>query len=110
MTLPGRMPLRGRLHVSNQTLREIYAIFAEMGFQIYRSPEVEDDETNFGLLNMPPHHPAQIVGHVSHDKTWRPAAHAHVARADSRHAKTLSPANPRDSARHVLSLRGHYDA
>jgi phenylalanyl-tRNA synthetase alpha chain len=59
VTLPGR-PLRmGRLHPSTQTLREIYAIFAEMGFQVYRSPTVESDEFNFQLLNMPPHHPAR---------------------------------------------------
>jgi phenylalanyl-tRNA synthetase alpha chain len=66
VTLPGRLPSRGRLHVSNKTLREIYAIFAEMGFQIYRSPEVEDDETNFGLLNMPPHHPARDMWDTFH--------------------------------------------
>jgi phenylalanyl-tRNA synthetase alpha chain len=59
VTMPGR-PLRpGRLHPSTQTLREIYAIFAEMGFQVYRSPDVESDELNFQLLNMPPHHPAR---------------------------------------------------
>jgi phenylalanyl-tRNA synthetase alpha chain len=59
VTLPGRPVPRGRLHVSTQTLRLIYAIFADMGFQIYRSREVEDDLTNFELLNMPPHHPAR---------------------------------------------------
>ena len=30
-----------------------------MGFQIYRSPDVETDEYNFELLNFPPHHPAR---------------------------------------------------
>jgi phenylalanyl-tRNA synthetase alpha chain len=30
-----------------------------MGFQVYRSPEAETDDYNFGLLNMPPHHPAR---------------------------------------------------
>jgi phenylalanyl-tRNA synthetase alpha chain len=40
-------------------LREIYRIFAEMGFQIYLSREVETDEYNFQLLNFPPHHPAR---------------------------------------------------
>jgi phenylalanyl-tRNA synthetase alpha chain len=59
VTLPGRPVARGRLHPATQGLREIYAIFAEMGFQIYRSREVESDEYNFGLLNMPPHHPAR---------------------------------------------------
>jgi phenylalanyl-tRNA synthetase alpha chain len=40
-------------------MREIYQIFAEMGFQVYRSREVESDEYNFQLLNFPPHHPAR---------------------------------------------------
>jgi phenylalanyl-tRNA synthetase alpha chain len=30
-----------------------------MGFQVYRSPDVETDEYNFELLNMPAHHPAR---------------------------------------------------
>ena len=34
VTLPGRPRPRGRLHPATQTLRRIYAIFAEMGFQI----------------------------------------------------------------------------
>ncbi len=59
VTLPGRPRARGRLHPTTQTLRRIYAIFAEMGFQIYRSREVESDEYNFTLLNIPPHHPAR---------------------------------------------------
>jgi phenylalanyl-tRNA synthetase alpha chain len=59
VTLPGRPLRRGRLHPSTLTLRRIYAIWAEMGFQIYRSPNVELDEYNFTLLNMPPNHPAR---------------------------------------------------
>jgi len=59
VTLPGRPVLRGRLHPATRTLREIYAIFADMGFQVYRSRDVETDEYNFQLLNMPPHHPAR---------------------------------------------------
>jgi phenylalanyl-tRNA synthetase alpha chain len=59
VTLPGRPVERGRLHISTQTLRAIYAIFADLGFQVYRSRDVEDDLTNFELLNMPPHHPAR---------------------------------------------------
>lgn len=59
VTLPGRPVPRGRLHPATQTLREVYRIFAEMGFQIYRSREVETDEYNFQLLNFPPNHPAR---------------------------------------------------
>jgi phenylalanyl-tRNA synthetase alpha chain len=50
---------RGRIHIANQNLRQICAIWADMGFQIYRSREVETDDYNFELLNMPQHHPAR---------------------------------------------------
>ena len=59
VTLPGRPISRGRLHPATQILREIYAIWAEMGFQVYRAPDVETDEYNFQLLNIPPYHPAR---------------------------------------------------
>ncbi len=59
VTLPGRVTPRGHLHPATQTLREIYAIWAEMGFQVYRSRDVETDEVNFELLNIPQHHPAR---------------------------------------------------
>ena len=57
VTLPGRRPPSGRLHPQTQTLREIYRVFGDMGFQIYRSPDVETDEYNFELLNIPAYHP-----------------------------------------------------
>jgi phenylalanyl-tRNA synthetase alpha chain len=59
VTLPGRARPRGRLHPATQILRHIYSIFAEMGFQVYRTREVETDEMNFEHLNMPAHHPAR---------------------------------------------------
>ncbi len=59
VSLPGRAVPLGRLHPITQTLREISHIFGEMGFQVYRSPDVESDEYNFQLLNIPPHHPAR---------------------------------------------------
>jgi len=59
VTLPGRRSAVGRLHPSTRNLRNIYSIFAEMGFQVYISPDVETDDYNFGLLNIPKHHPAR---------------------------------------------------
>lgn len=69
VTLPGRPVPRGRLHVATQVMRTIRAIFADMGFQVYRSREVEDDRTNFELLNMPPHHPARDMWDTFHTTT-----------------------------------------
>ena len=59
VTLPGRPLSFGRLHPTTRTMREIYRVFGDMGFQIYRSRDVESDEYNFQLLNFPPHHPAR---------------------------------------------------
>lgn len=66
VTLPGRRPPLGRLHPVTQALEEICGIFQEMGFQIYRSPEVETDELNFELLNIPAHHPARDMWDTFH--------------------------------------------
>ena len=59
VTLPGRRLAVGRLHPDTQILRELYRVFGEMGFQVYRSREVETDEYNFQLLNFPIGHPAR---------------------------------------------------
>ena len=59
VTLPGFPVSLGRLHPTTQILREITAIFAEMGFQVFDSREVESDLYNFELLNIPPYHPAR---------------------------------------------------
>ena len=59
VTLPGFPPRRGRLHPINLTMREVFRIFGDMGFQVYNSPEVETDDLNFTYLNIPPYHPAR---------------------------------------------------
>ncbi|MEI7771321.1 MAG: phenylalanine--tRNA ligase subunit alpha [Chloroflexales bacterium] len=59
VTMPGHAPALGHLHLTTQVLRQVEAIFAEMGFQVWESPEVELDDMNFGLLNFAPDHPAR---------------------------------------------------
>jgi phenylalanyl-tRNA synthetase alpha chain len=59
VTLPGRPQNVGKIHPSNAALRQINNIFMQMGFQVYDAPEVETDEYNFELLNMPDGHPAR---------------------------------------------------
>jgi phenylalanyl-tRNA synthetase alpha chain len=69
VTLPGRRPAAGRLHPSTQMMREIYRVWGDMGFQIYRSREVETEEFNFELLNIPEHHPARDLWDTFHTLT-----------------------------------------
>lgn len=59
VTLPGRRPQVGKLHPTNQAMREMVEILKQMGFQVFDSPEVETDAYNFELLNFPPDHPAR---------------------------------------------------
>jgi len=59
VTLPGRPLPRGSLHPIMETQREIARIFGQFGFVVFESPEVETDELNFQLLNIPPDHPAR---------------------------------------------------
>jgi len=59
VTTPGRPVRRGSLHPIMETAREIADVFAQFGFVVYEGPEVEDDVTNFQMLNIPPDHPAR---------------------------------------------------
>ncbi len=59
VTTPGRPVRRGSLHPIMETAREIADVFAQFGFVVYEGPEVEDDLTNFQMLNIPPDHPAR---------------------------------------------------
>src|SRR6185369_11132829 len=59
VTTPGRPIRRGSLHPIIETAREIASIFEQFGFVVYEGPEVEDDMTNFQMLNIPPDHPAR---------------------------------------------------
>ncbi|MES2208939.1 MAG: phenylalanine--tRNA ligase subunit alpha [Chloroflexota bacterium] len=59
VTLPGRPLRRGSLHPSIEAMTQIADIFGQFGFVVHESPEVEDDVTNFQMLNIPPDHPAR---------------------------------------------------
>ena len=59
VTMPGRPIRRGALHPSIEAMAEIARIFEQFGFQVYESPEIEDDVKNFQDLNIPPDHPAR---------------------------------------------------
>ena len=59
VTLPGLPLPRGSLHPLIETQREIARIFGQFGFVVFESPEVETDELNFQLLNIPADHPAR---------------------------------------------------
>jgi phenylalanyl-tRNA synthetase alpha chain len=59
VTLPGRPVARGPLHPIPETIAAIAEVFGQFGFVVYEGPEVEDDVTNFQMLNIAPDHPAR---------------------------------------------------
>lgn len=59
VTLPGTPYPRGYEHPLLKSVREILAIFRQMGYDVREGPEVEWDRYNFELLNIPKDHPAR---------------------------------------------------
>jgi phenylalanyl-tRNA synthetase alpha chain len=59
ITLPGARAERGRVHPLTLVTDEIIDVFAGMGFEIARGPDIEDDYHNFEALNIPRDHPAR---------------------------------------------------
>jgi phenylalanyl-tRNA synthetase alpha chain len=50
---------RGHLHLIPEFTRQVEEVFGRMGFAIAEGPEIETEEFNFNLLNMPPTHSAR---------------------------------------------------
>jgi len=59
MSAPGRAIRVGHLHPVLTTLRDLREIFHAYGFEVFEGPEIETEEYNFELLNIPPDHPAR---------------------------------------------------
>ena len=91
VTMPGRPVERGRLHPLTQVLRRITRIFGDMGFQVYRSPEVETDDYNFTYLNMPPYHPARDMWDTFYTKTDGVLLRTHTSPGQIRVMRERSP-------------------
>ena len=58
-TLPSRSYSKGSKHPFQMVVDEVSQIFIGMGYDIAEGPEVETDEYNFELLNVPKGHPAR---------------------------------------------------
>ncbi|MDY4187146.1 MAG: phenylalanine--tRNA ligase subunit alpha [Candidatus Borkfalkiaceae bacterium] len=59
VTMPGKTQSFGAIHPINLVRREIIEAFSGMGFEIFEGPEIELDEYNFQLLNIPKDHPSR---------------------------------------------------
>jgi len=97
-TLPGRPRRRGSLHPLLETSRRIAEIFGQFGFVVYEGPQVETDELNFQLLNIPEEHPSRdlwdtlytdLPGHLL--RTHTSPGQIHVMRATRPPIRALLP-------------------
>src|SRR5918999_1442644 len=59
MSAPGRPVRIGHLHPVQTLMRDLREIFHAFGFEVFEGPEIETEEYNFQLLNIPPDHPAR---------------------------------------------------
>ncbi len=112
VTLPGRPVRRGRLHPATQNLRRILDILAEMGFQVYTARDVESDEYNFQLLNIPPHHPAREMQDTFYidtgetDESRKQVLRTHTSPGQIRAMREFSAANPHNPPPIRIALPG----
>ena len=59
VTIPGRRPRSGHLHLITILRQKIEDIFVSMGYAIENDREIETDYYNFDALNIPEGHPAR---------------------------------------------------
>lgn len=59
MSAPGRPVRVGHLHPVLTLMRDVREVFHAYGFEVFEGPEIETEEYNFELLNIPPDHPAR---------------------------------------------------
>lgn len=91
VTAPGdvNQPL-GRLHPMTRTYREIRDALVGMGFSLFEGPEIELDDNNFTLLNLPKDHPArdmQDTFYINSNVVLR----THTSPCEIRALKTFQP-------------------
>ena len=75
-TLPGIKPRQGKLHPITRFTQKIEDIFQKMGYEVLDGPEIESQEYNFDLLNVPADHPSRDIQDTFYvnkkDKQGRP--------------------------------------
>jgi phenylalanyl-tRNA synthetase alpha chain len=61
VTRPGYPVKIGHLHPTTVVINQMVNIFRHLGFSVAEGPEIETDEYNFEILNLPKDHPARAL-------------------------------------------------
>jgi len=91
VTLPGRPLRRGSLHPVLETNRRIAEVFGQFGFVVYESPQLETDELNFQLLNIPPEHPSRDLWDTLYTDAPGYLLRTHTSPGQLRVMRTMQP-------------------
>lgn len=59
ISLPSTRPIIGSPHIVEKIVEEVEEIVMAMGYDVVDGPEIEKDEYNFEMLNLPKGHPAR---------------------------------------------------
>ncbi len=96
MQLPKKQ--RGHLHLIPQFIREVEEVFGRMGFDTMAGPEIETEDMNFNLLNIPAEHPARdaqdtfwIDGKKVADRKDRLVLRTHTSPVQIRYMQSHKP-------------------
>jgi phenylalanyl-tRNA synthetase alpha chain len=88
------------------------AVLADMGFQVYTARDVETDEYNFQLLNIPPHHPAREMQDTFYidtgetDEARRLVLRTHTSPGQIRAMREFAASNPQNPPPIRIALLG----
>ncbi|MBX4198008.1 phenylalanine--tRNA ligase subunit alpha [Candidatus Parcubacteria bacterium] len=95
--------MSGHLHPITTAIRDIYAIFTKMGFDVALGPELETEFYNFDALNVPKDHPARDmqdtfwIKHESDEnmmnegRSTRPVLRTHTSPVQIRYMESHKP-------------------
>jgi len=90
-TIPSSDPDIGHLHPTSIIISEMISIFKHLGFSVYEGPEIESDQYNYELLNLPKDHPARSLQDVLYIEEPDVLLRSHTSSVESRGLEKLTP-------------------
>jgi phenylalanyl-tRNA synthetase alpha chain len=90
-TAPGPLPAFGSLHPIPETISAIAQIMGSFGFTVAEGQEIEDDVTNFQLLNIPEDHPSRDLWDTLYLREPGRLLRTHTSPGQIRTMRTVEP-------------------
>jgi phenylalanyl-tRNA synthetase alpha chain len=91
ITLPGYPIKIGHLHPTTVVINQMIKIFKHLGFSVADGPEIETDEYNFEILNLPKDHPARALQDTLFIKEPEILLRSHTSSVEARVLASYKP-------------------